>query len=77
VRYLDPTIVYLVTWDHPIMDDEVFGPILPKLTYETLDESLARIAASPQPLAAFIFSRERKTIDCFIGELSCGGGAVN
>jgi len=76
-RYLDPTIIYPVTWDDPIMEDEVFGPILPILTYQTLDEALSRIAATPHPLAAFIFSREQKTIDRFIGELSFGGGAVN
>jgi aldehyde dehydrogenase (NAD+) len=76
-RYLDPTIVYPVTWDDPIMEDEVFGPILPILTYQTLDEALGRIAATPHPLAAFIFSREQKTIDRFISELSFGGGAVN
>ena len=76
-RYLDPTIVYPVTWDDPIMEDEVFGPILPILTYRTLDEALGRIAATPHPLAAFIFSRDQKTIDRFIGELSFGGGAVN
>jgi aldehyde dehydrogenase (NAD+) len=76
-RYLDPTIVFPVTWDDPIMEDEVFGPILPILTYRTLDEALGRIAATPYPLAAFIFSREQKTIDRFVGELSFGGGAVN
>ncbi len=76
-RYLDPTIVYPVTWDDPIMEDEVFGPILPILTYKTLDEALARIAATPHPLAGFVFSRSEKTIDKFIGELSYGGGAVN
>jgi hypothetical protein len=76
-RYLDPTIVYPITWDDPIMEDEVFGPILPILTYKTLDEALARIAATPHPLAGFVFSRDQKTIDRFIGELSYGGGAVN
>jgi aldehyde dehydrogenase (NAD+) len=76
-RYLDPTIVYPVAWDDPIMADEVFGPILPILTYQSLDEALDRIAATPHPLAAFIFSREQKTIDRFISELSFGGGAVN
>jgi aldehyde dehydrogenase (NAD+) len=55
-RYLDPTIVYPVSWDDRIMEDEVFGPILPVLTYRTLDEAFSRIAAAPHPLAAFIFS---------------------
>ena len=76
-RYLDPTIVYPVSWEDRIMEDEVFGPILPVLTYRSLDEAFGRIAATPHPLAAFIFSRDQKTIDRFIGELSFGGGAVN
>src|SRR6202522_1356353 len=76
-RYLDPTLLYPITWDDPIMEDEIFGPILPILTYTTLDETLDRIAATPLPLAAFIFSREQKSIDRFIKELSFGGGAVN
>ena len=76
-RYLDPTIVYPVKWEDRIMEDEVFGPILPILTYRTLDEAFGKIAATPLPLAAFVFSREQKNIDRFIGELSFGGGAVN
>ena len=76
-RYLDPTIIYPVTWADRIMEDEVFGPILPILTYRTLDEALGRIAATPHPLAAFVFSRSQSAIDRFIGELSFGGGAVN
>ena len=58
-HYLDPTIVYPVTWDDKIMEDEIFGPILPILTYKTLDEAFARMAATPAPLAAFIFSRNQ------------------
>jgi aldehyde dehydrogenase (NAD+) len=76
-RYLDPTILYLVSWDDPIMEDEVFGPILPILTYRTLDEACGRIDAAPRPLAAFIFSRSQGAIDRFVGELSFGGGAAN
>jgi aldehyde dehydrogenase (NAD+) len=76
-RYLDPTIVYPVSWDDPIMSDEIFGPILPILTYQTLDEAFSRISAAPHPLAAFIFSRNQSAIDRFIGQLAFGGGAVN
>jgi aldehyde dehydrogenase (NAD+) len=76
-RYLAPTIVYPVTWSDPVMEDEVFGPILPILTYRTLDEAFGRIAAAPHPLAAFIFSRDQQAIDRFTGELSFGGGAIN
>ena len=77
-RYVDPTILYPVDWDDPIMQDEIFGPVLPVLTYGTLDEALSRIAAaSSHPLAAFIFSRNQAAIDRFVAELSFGGGAVN
>ena len=76
-RYLAPTIVHPVTWDDKIMEDEVFGPILPILTYRTLDEAFDRISKTPHPLAAFIFSRNQSAIDRFVGELSFGGGAVN
>src|SRR6266576_49222 len=75
--YLDPTLVYPVTWDDKIMEHEVFGPILPILTYRTLDEAMERISKGPRPLAAFIFSCDQKAIDRFTGELSFGGGAVN
>src|SRR5262249_47024842 len=76
-RSLDPTIIYPVSWDDPMMADEIFGPILPILTYRTLDQAFGKIAAAPQPLAAFIFSRNQAAIDRFTGELSFGGGAVN
>jgi aldehyde dehydrogenase (NAD+) len=76
-HYLDPTLLYPVTWDDKSMKDEIFGPILPILTYKSIDEALKRIAATPRPLAGYIFSRDQKTIDRFIGQLSFGGGGVN
>jgi aldehyde dehydrogenase (NAD+) len=76
-RYLDPTILYPVLWSDKVMEDEVFGPILPILTYRSLDDAMKRIAATPRPLAAFVFSRNPSTIEKFIGGLSFGGGAVN
>lgn len=76
-HYLDPTLLYPISWEDKIMEDEIFGPILPILTYKTFDEAMARMAATPHALAGFIFSRDQKTIDRFIGELSFGGGGVN
>jgi aldehyde dehydrogenase (NAD+) len=76
-RYMAPTIAYPVSWDDKIMEDEVFGPILPVLTYSSLDEAFRRMASTPRPLAGFVFSQNQQTIDRFIGELSFGGGAVN
>ena len=76
-HYLDPTLLYPVTWEDKIMEDEIFGPILPILTYKTFDEAMTRMAATPHALAGFIFSCDQKAIDRFIGELSFGGGGVN
>jgi aldehyde dehydrogenase (NAD+) len=76
-RYLDPTLLYPITWDDKIMEDEIFGPILPILTYKSFDEAMMRMAKTGRPLAAFIFSRDQKTIDRFVGQLSFGGGGVN
>jgi acyl-CoA reductase-like NAD-dependent aldehyde dehydrogenase len=66
-----------VSWEDKIMEEEIFGPILPVLTYRTFDEALERIAAKPRPLAGFIFSSDQARIDRFVGELSYGGGCVN
>ena len=76
-HYLDPTLLYPITWDDKIMEDEIFGPILPILTYKSFDEAMARMAKPGRPLAGFIFSKDQKTIDRFIGQLSFGGGGVN
>ena len=76
-RYIDPTILYPITWDDTIMQDEIFGPLLPVLTYKTLDEAIGQIAKGARPLGAYIFSRDQKAIDVFVGRLSFGGGAVN
>jgi aldehyde dehydrogenase (NAD+) len=76
-HYLDPTLLYPVTWEDKCMKDEIFGPILPILTYKSLDEAFRRIAATPRPLAGYIFSRDQEIIDRFISQLSFGGGGVN
>ena len=76
-HYLDPTLLYPITWNDKVMEDEIFGPILPILTYKSRDEVFKQIAATPRPLAGYIFSRDHKTIDQFIGQLSYGGGGVN
>ena len=69
-RYFDPTILYPVTWADKVMEDEVFGPILPVLTYSSLDDALQRMSQTPRPLAGFVFSRNESTINRFINELS-------
>jgi aldehyde dehydrogenase (NAD+) len=58
-------------------EDGVFGPLLPVLTYSSLDEAFQRMSETPRPLAGFVFSRNQSTINRFIDQLSYGGGAVN
>src|SRR5712675_235749 len=76
-RYLDPTILYPISWSDKIMEDEIFGPLLPILTYSDLGSLLAKIKSLPKPLAAYVFSRNQKAIDRVLQSLSFGGGAVN
>ena len=76
-RYVAPTILYPVSWTDRIMDDEVFGPILPILTYSDLGTLIARIKSLPRPLAGYVFSRNQQTIDRVLRSVSFGGGAVN
>jgi aldehyde dehydrogenase (NAD+) len=77
VRYLDPTILYPITWFDKIMEDEIFGPLLPILTYADLGTLLAKIKSLPKPLAGYVFSHNQRAIDRVLQSLSFGGGAVN
>jgi aldehyde dehydrogenase (NAD+) len=76
-RYLDPTILYPISWSDKIMEDEIFGPLLPILTYADLGTLLAKIKSLPKPLAGYVFSRNQRAIDRVLQSLSFGGGAVN
>src|SRR5246127_1896296 len=76
-RYLDPTILYPISWSDKIMQDEIFGPLLPILTYSDLGKLLAKIKSLPKPLAGYVFSRNQPAIDRVLQSLSFGGGAVN
>jgi len=76
-RYLDPTILYPIPWSDKIMEDEIFGPLLPILTYSDLGKLLAKIKSLPKPLASYVFSRNQEAIDRVLQSLSFGGGAVN
>jgi aldehyde dehydrogenase (NAD+) len=76
-RYLDPTILYPISWSDKIMEDEIFGPLLPILTYSDLRKLLAKIKSMPKPLAGYVFSRDQRAVDHVLQSLSFGGGAVN
>ena len=74
---IEPTILTRVSWDSPVMQEEIFGPILPVLVYEDLDEAIAQINSRPKPLALYLFTRSRRTEKKVLGQISYGGGCVN
>jgi aldehyde dehydrogenase (NAD+) len=76
-RYLDPTILYPISWSDKIMEDEIFGPLLPILIYSDLGKLIDKIKSLPKPLAGYVFSRNQQAIDRVLQSLSFGGGAVN
>ena len=76
-RYLDPTILYPISWSDKIMEDEIFGPLLPILTYSDLNGLITKIKSMPKPLAGYVFSRNQQAIVRVLQSLSFGGGAVN
>lgn len=76
-RYIEPTLLDHVTSDSAIMQEEIFGPILPILTYQSLDEAMAFIHQRPKPLSLYLFSEDENATQRVINELSFGGGAIN
>lgn len=71
-----PTLMDGVTWDDPVMQEEIFGPILPILTYRDLNQVFERLAHRPKPLALYIFSEHNRTIQ-EVTRRCCYGGCVN
>ena len=76
-RYLAPTVLTGVKPDAAVMDDEIFGPILPVLTYTDLDEALAFVNERPKPLALYVFAGRDATVDRVVSHTTAGGVTVN
>ena len=76
-KYSAPTILDQVELDSPLMGEEIFGPILPIISYDKLGEAIDFINDKPKPLALYIFSTNNRTVDMLIKQTSSGGVAVN
>ena len=76
-RLLPPTLVLDPGDDATVMQEEIFGPILPIRGYASLDEALAYVEAHDRPLALYPFSRDRGTVERILGRLVAGGVTVN
>jgi len=77
-RYISPTVMTDVTWNDEIMQDEIFGPVLPILTaFTDLDEVIDSIKERPKPLALYLFTADEEVKEKVLSEISFGGGCVN
>ncbi|CAB1083137.1 Aldehyde dehydrogenase (EC [Olavius algarvensis Delta 1 endosymbiont] len=75
--YIAPTIVDDVEWDDPLMQAEIFGPILPVLVYDHLSDAISKVNNLPKPLAFYFFSNNRQNSEKIIKDTSFGGGCIN
>ena len=76
-RYMSPTVVELSDPEDILMQKEIFGPILPLMEYDNLDEALKIVRSKPDPLALYIFSRSKKIQQRVIQCTRSGGGGIN
>ncbi len=72
-----PTLMDHVTWDDPIMQEEIFGPVLPVLEYGEFEEIFGLLADKPKPLALYLFTENKERVDAVNDRLSFGGGCIN
>lgn len=76
-RYIAPTVLTDVRLDTPVMQEEIFGPVLPVITWTERDEVLRIIERNPFPLATYIFSSDRAAQTWFRENIAFGGGCIN
>lgn len=74
---IEPTILCPVSWDDPVMKEEIFGPILPVLTFDSIDQVIQTVNQHEKPLALYIFARNKEIIRQVTSRCSFGGGCVN
>jgi aldehyde dehydrogenase (NAD+) len=76
-RYIAPTVLADVRPEHPVMNEEIFGPVLPVLRVANADEAIAFIRERPKPLAMYVFARDRGVVDSVVTSTTAGGTVVN
>ena len=75
--YIQPTIMDNVGWSDAVMQEEIFGPLLPVIGFTDFEEVLDKILSFEKPLSAYLFSNEEKQKSSFVSKLSFGGGCIN
>jgi aldehyde dehydrogenase (NAD+) len=74
---IEPTVMSNVTWDDAVMQEEIFGPILPVLTYENLEQAISIIESRPHPLALYLYTEDKAVADRVLTKCRFGGGCIN
>ena len=74
---IEPTLMENVTFDDAVMGEEIFGPVLPVITYDKFEDVFDILRDRQKPLALYIFSENKKHIDSVLSRISFGGGCVN
>jgi aldehyde dehydrogenase (NAD+) len=76
-RYISPTLLGNVPDQARLMQEEIFGPVLPVLPYSDIDQVIAAINARPKPLALYLFARDETLVEKVLGKTSAGGSCIN
>lgn len=76
-KKIEPTVLTNISWEDEVMQGEIFGPILPVLTYKNLDEVYEGIENSPKPLALYLFTESEEIEEQVLGQVRFGGGSIN
>ena len=74
---IEPTVLDNVTWNDPVMQEEIFGPVLPILTFEHFEDLYPMLSGKDKPLAFYLFSENKARIDDAVKRFPFGGGCVN
>ena len=76
-RYFAPTLLTDITFEDKVMEEEIFGPILPVISYTHLDEAIAQVKKGAKPLSCYVYTLDKATKEKILSEVSFGGGCVN
>lgn len=76
-RFVEPTVLSGVTWEDKVMQEEIFGPLLPVMTFDRIEEVITAIKQRAKPLALYLFTNDEAVKQKVLSELSFGGGCIN
>ena len=74
---IEPTVLDGVTWEDQVMGEEIFGPVLPIVTFDTLEEVIDTVNSHDKPLALYIFAGDKNVVEAVTARCAFGGGCVN